>query len=280
MKTKFKLSNRILSIVLALVLMVGILPTTSFTASAAETEYDGVIGELYYKVDQENNITTIFGNGALSSTTALVNVMTSNVVIEEGVTSIGNTAFRGLSSLEELTVKGDVTIGSYAFQGCASLETVTFMGNVTSVGNNAFRGCDSLSTIYYYGTTEPSYANALSSVTLYSSKGVSFCGLTPIAAEVSYAASVTTAGEGGVTENYSSLTDAITAAQENAGSTLKLLEDVDTNVVIDGGTFTFDLNGHKIEADTEYHNISILLSAVGLTAKLPRLLSVRQNTVL
>ena len=101
MKTKFKLSNRILSIVLALVLMVGILPTTSFTASAAETEYDGVIGELYYKVDQENNITTIFGNGALSSTTALANVMTSNVVIEEGVTSIGNTAFRGLSSLEE-----------------------------------------------------------------------------------------------------------------------------------------------------------------------------------
>ena len=179
MKTKFKLSNRILSIVLALVLMVGILPITSFTASAAETEYDGVIGELYYKVDQENNITTIFGNGALSSTTALANVMTSNVVIEEGVTSIGNTAFRGLSSLEELTVKGDVTIGNYAFQGCASLETVTFMGNVTSVGNNAFRGCDGLSTIYYYGTTEPSYANALSSVTLYSSKGVSFCGLTP-----------------------------------------------------------------------------------------------------
>lgn len=260
MKTKFKLSSRILSIVLALVLMVGILPTTSFTASAAETEYDGVIGALYYKVDQENNITTIFGNGALSSTTALVNVMTSNVVIEEGVTSIGNNAFRGLSSLEELTVKGDVTIGNYAFQGCASLETITFMGNVTSVGNNAFRGCDGLSTIYYYGTTEPSYANALSSVTLYSSKGVSFCGLTPIAAEVSYAASVTTAGEGGVTENYSSLTDAITAAQENAGSTLKLLEDVDTNVVIDGGTFTFDLNGHKIEADTEYHNIYLTKS--------------------
>lgn len=179
MKTKTQFTNRILSLVLALVMVLGMLPTISFTAGAVETEYDGVIGELYYKVDQENNITTIFGNGALSSTTALVNVMTSNVVIEEGVTSIGNTAFRGLSSLEELTVKGDVTIGSYAFQGCASLETVTFMGNVTSVGNYAFHGCDGLSTIYYYGTTEPSYSNALSSVTLYSSKGVSFCGLTP-----------------------------------------------------------------------------------------------------
>lgn len=179
MKTKTQLTNRILSIVLALVLMVGILPITSFTASATETEYDGVIGELYYKVDQENNVTTIFGNGALSSTTALVNVMTSNVVIEEGVTSISNYAFRGLVSLEKLTVNGDVTIGNYAFQGCASLETVTFMGNVTSVGNYAFHGCAGLSTIYYYGTAEPRYTNELSYITLYSSNGVSFCGLTP-----------------------------------------------------------------------------------------------------
>ena len=101
MKTKTQFTNRILSLVLALVMVLGMLPTISFTAGAVETEYDGVIGELYYKVDQENNITTIFGNGALSSTTALVNVMTSNVVIEEGVTAIGNTAFRGLSSLEE-----------------------------------------------------------------------------------------------------------------------------------------------------------------------------------
>ena len=179
MKTKTQFTNRILSLVLALVMVLGMLPTISFTASATETEYDGVIGELYYKVDQENNITTIFGNGALSSVSSLANVMTSNVVIEEGVTSIGNIAFRGLSSLEELTVKGDVTIGDYAFQGCASLETVTFMGNVTSVGRNAFYGCASLTNINYYGTTEPSYTNTLSYITLYSFNGVSFCGLIP-----------------------------------------------------------------------------------------------------
>lgn len=177
MKTKTQFTNRILSIVLALVMVAGMLPTISFTASAAE--YDGVIGELYYKVDQENNVTTIFGNGALSSVSSLANVMTSNVVIEEGVTSISNYAFRGLVSLEKLTVNGDVTIGNYAFQGCASLETITFMGNVTSVGRNAFQGCASLSNINYYGTTEPSYTNDLSYITLYSSNGVPFCGLTP-----------------------------------------------------------------------------------------------------
>lgn len=179
MKTKTQFTNRILSLVLSIMMVVSMLPMSALTASAAETEYDGVIGELYYKVDKENNVTTIFGNGALSSVSSLANVMTSNVVIEEGVTSIGNNAFRGLSSLEELTVKGDVTIGNYAFQGCASLETITFMGNVTSVGRNAFYGCASLTNINYYGTTEPSYTNTLSYITLYSFNGVPFCGLTP-----------------------------------------------------------------------------------------------------
>ena len=53
MKTKTQFTNRILSLVLALVMVLGMLPTISFTAGAVETEYDGVIGELYYKVDQK-----------------------------------------------------------------------------------------------------------------------------------------------------------------------------------------------------------------------------------
>ena len=53
------------------------------------------------------------------------------------------------------------------------------MGNVTSVGRNAFYGCASLTNINYYGTTEPSYTNTLSYITLYSLNGVPFCGLIP-----------------------------------------------------------------------------------------------------
>ena len=61
-------------------------------------------------------------------------------------------------------------------------------------------------------------------------------------------AAVTTADN--VTTEYSDIQFAIDAAEASAGSTLKLLEDVDTHVLIEGGTFTLDLNGHNIEADT------------------------------
>ncbi len=65
-------------------------------------------------------------------------------------------------------------------------------------------------------------------------------------------ASVTT---GAGTVNYERLTEAIEAAKANSGATLKLLKDIGTNVCIDGGTFTFDLNGHTIEADTKFDGV-------------------------
>ena len=77
--------------------------------------------------------------------------------------------------------------------------------------------------------------------------------LTAIAADVDYEASVTT---GAGTVNYEKLTEAIEAAKANSGATLKLLKDIGTNVLIDGGTFTFDLNGHTIEADTKFDGVA------------------------
>ena len=77
--------------------------------------------------------------------------------------------------------------------------------------------------------------------------------LTAIAADVDYEASVTT---GAGTVNYEKLADAIVAAKANSGATLKLLKDIGTNVCIDGGTFTFDLNGHTIEADTKFDGVA------------------------
>ncbi len=178
MKTKTRF-HKLTAWLLTIAMLMTFIPSFTLTASAAEPEYDGVIGELYYKNDDENGTTTIFGNGALTSGMWITEIY-SNVVIEEGVTSIEATAFRGCSSLETLTVKGDITaIGNLAFQGCSSLTTLTFMGNVTAVGSNVFRNCDGLSTIYYHGTTEPESNSTLSDIMLYSQNGVSFCGLTP-----------------------------------------------------------------------------------------------------
>ncbi|MBQ6165630.1 MAG: leucine-rich repeat protein [Clostridia bacterium] len=78
-----------------------------------------------------------------------------SVVIENGVTGIGESAFSGCSILTSVTIPGSVTsIGSYAFYGCSSLESVTIPGSVTSIGYRAFYNCSSLNAVYYTGTRE------------------------------------------------------------------------------------------------------------------------------
>ena len=77
------------------------------------------------------------------------------VVMQQGVTSIGDLAFWDCSGLTSVTIPDGVTsIGGDAFRGCAALTSVTIPGSVTNVGQSAFWACSSLTDIYYggYGT--------------------------------------------------------------------------------------------------------------------------------
>lgn len=62
------------------------------------------------------------------------------------MTSIGNQAFKGCSSLEAFTVSGDV--GDYAFEDCSNLEYIDFVRNTSSVGRYVFGGCLHLKQFY------------------------------------------------------------------------------------------------------------------------------------
>ena len=63
------------------------------------------------------------------------------------VSTIGNSAFYGCTSLQNITIPDSVTsIGDSAFYGCTGLTGVTIGNGVTKIGNFVFYGCSSLTS--------------------------------------------------------------------------------------------------------------------------------------
>ena len=72
----------------------------------------------------------------------------SNIVIPNGVTSIGEGAFMNCSSLSNIVIPNSViSIGDWAFSCCRSLFSIVIPDSVSSIGDCTFSCCRSLSSI-------------------------------------------------------------------------------------------------------------------------------------
>ena len=110
---------------------------------------------LTWTLDADGKL-TISGTGAMKDysssegnrSPAHNNSNVKKVVIEDGVTSIGNQAFPFCKKLASVTIPDSVTsIENYAFYECSSLTDIVIPNSVTSIGNSVFERCSNLSNI-------------------------------------------------------------------------------------------------------------------------------------
>ena len=116
---------------------------------------------VYYRFS--NNTLTIFGKGAIKNcfakTTANMDIKRKvknriykkyipnvvNIVVEKGVTKIGNGAFACMPKLKTAQVQGN--LGMAAFWGCANLEKVTYTNGAGTIGFACFAECKKLKSV-------------------------------------------------------------------------------------------------------------------------------------
>lgn len=123
----------------------------------ASGEYGAEGANVVWTLDSEGKL-TFSGKGAMKDFVAvdgtepppmwLGNESIREVVIEKGITRIGNDAFTKCTALESITIPDTVTsIGDYAFDYCSKLESITIPDSVTDIGVMAFAECRGLKTI-------------------------------------------------------------------------------------------------------------------------------------
>jgi len=167
----------------------------------------------------DNGITSI-GDWALLECSGL-----TSITIPDGVTSIGKGAFAS-SGLTCITIPGSVTsIGSEAFNRCIGLTSITIPDGVTTIGGWTFQGCSSLTSI-----TIP---DGVTSIEYEAFRGCS--GLTSI----TIPASVTSIGQSAF-EHCNSLADVYYTGTEAQWESIKIYSD---NILLTSATIHYNSTG-------------------------------------
>ncbi len=164
----------------------------------------GTDGNITYTLNRKTGVLRVSGNGAMNnyaySSSNGVNGMGSTapwgdqlknavfdgqynsdlintIIVDEGVTSIGNYAFYGFDNVTEVSLPSTVnSIGEGAFTKCASLSEISINDTaVQSIGSYAFKDCTSLTVFNTADSVSSINGNAFTNannVTMYGSDGI------------------------------------------------------------------------------------------------------------
>jgi hypothetical protein len=182
----------------------------------AQVVDSGTTGDCTWKLTgtSSNYTLTISGNGAMGNYIDSNRIISKpwfsynikTLVIQQGVTSIGEAAFVFCTDLISVSIPNSVTtIGNSAFSNCSGLTSISIPNSVTTIENSAFSNCSGLTSI--------SIPNSVTTIGSWAFSGCS--GLT----SVTIPNSVTTIGYGAFS-NCSSLTSITVDASNTAYYTI------------------------------------------------------------
>lgn len=148
--------KKLILLFVALTLSTGLWAQGSVITYTATEKLNGISSEKFggiriasHDYDQETqtgtitfqDVITTIGNNAFWGCSTL-----TSITIPASVTTIGESAFHGCSNLESVTIKaGD--IGERAFEKCTNLSFIDLQEGVTSIGEEAFRGCTGMTSL-------------------------------------------------------------------------------------------------------------------------------------
>ena len=146
--------KRIISFVLAFVLIHIILPIDIFAVTKIDSSDCGAYGNNVIWTLTDDGVLTVSGTGPMRNYTSTTRPLYSKrnlvktIIIENGVTNIGGLAFDGCSNLTSVVIPSSVTSIEYsAFNGCASLTSISIPDSVTSLSSSVFYKCTGLTSI-------------------------------------------------------------------------------------------------------------------------------------
>ena len=136
----------------------GLTSITIPSSSIGLWAFKGCSGELiingnisaYHAFNESNFSRVIIGNGVtyLGGSAFEDCKWLESITIPNSVEEIGYSAFEGCSGLTSITIPNSVKkIGSSVFEGCKWLESVTIGNGVTYIGDSAFKGCNYIESV-------------------------------------------------------------------------------------------------------------------------------------
>ena len=143
----YRIIKRNISLCLVIVWLIAMLPRITLGANAATSDSGKCGKNLTWSLDESNGVMTISGTGDMNNyederDTPWHEEYVTEIVIEEGVTTIGNNAFNSCRDLTKISIPDTVIrIGEYAFYFCDNLAEVKIHNGVNFIGECAFGGC-------------------------------------------------------------------------------------------------------------------------------------------